>query len=508
MTVGAFIEGFVRGQNVRHSWEDRKRANARADELFEMRKADRDREIGRQDVADGRAAERHEAWKNDLAFTRSERERVAARRAREEGREDALMKAFEESVDGPPAPPPGAAPPRYAMPVTTPSPVEPQVAQVARAETVPPVEPEVIEGEVLPVDGLYEPDRRGRRPVLEQSPSQTWREHGRRVADFWRRPSERAIAGMEFAPSSAPAPTEPVNQAPLRDARPAAQPSTPREAAVQAGAAAAQTPSAAQIAEVVAPRDAGNAAPYRPTPKARERAGKAGMAHWLTNGAPVVQRELLRQGRIAEAQQLQSMIDSQEVKEGIEAYSRMIFSASIGDWDGFEEEAVYLYNKSGYLDDGQEIDTQKSGFVRDDNGNLIGAEIVIKTADGKSFTQTLDESQMIELAVTQLGPERQLEMHLAKVQSAREIDADTLNWQREIETLVIKKALEGGGGRERADRISKRVSEMLENSLTQPTEEQLDEMVRLATQLEDRLYGASGPGVAGVPRSPSIEEMR
>lgn len=88
------------------------------------------------------------------------------------------------------------------------------------------------------------------------------------------------------------------------------------------------------------------------------------------------------------AEAWKAWIENKQVKQGLKHWSRAVMKANMNDFDGFGEELVKAYNTRGYFDDGTEVKDWKT--LKDDKGNITGAQLTFKGPDGKEYTQAIN----------------------------------------------------------------------------------------------------------------------
>lgn len=211
------------------------------------------------------------------------------------------------------------------------------------------------------------------------------------------------------------------------------KPPSAGETAVAAGAtramdAVGDTPDMQAAAAAVPPQSLG-ATPGRPMTEAQTTKGaKTLMESWRVNGAPIMQRELLRQGRVEEAQQLETWVKSADAQKGMELWAKGQFQAQMGDLMGAFDTWTDAFNESGYYDDGYEIVKDKSKVLRDRAGNPIGVDVTFRNqATGETHSREMTAENMGEAFGLILSPveafkasqERQAKLSAALLEAER-----------------------------------------------------------------------------------------
>lgn len=182
---------------------------------------------------------------------------------------------------------------------------------------------------------------------------------------------------------------------------------SPAEARVVTGAVTAMNALGDQpdmkAAADATPIAALGAKPGQPMTKAQVTTGaKTFMESWRQNGAPIIQRELIRQGRIKEAQDLEKWLKSDQAQAGMNAWAKGAFLAMTGDVSGSLDALADAFNATGYYDDGFLIDKEKSEILKDERGDPAGVRVVFRNQEtgeeSERVMQTDDFAQMALLA--------------------------------------------------------------------------------------------------------------
>jgi hypothetical protein len=146
------------------------------------------------------------------------------------------------------------------------------------------------------------------------------------------------------------------------------------------------------------------------------------MESYRKNGAPLVMRELVRQGRIEEAEKFDQFIRSQQAQEGMDHWMRGVVAAQAGDIDTAADSLMDAYNSSGYFADGYEIDKQNTSLIKDESGEVVGINLSVRNiATGEVINQTDTITGFMEKAIWMTSPEKAFEAAMeaqAKMQAA------------------------------------------------------------------------------------------
>ncbi|TNE66847.1 MAG: hypothetical protein EP336_09530 [Rhodobacteraceae bacterium] len=154
------------------------------------------------------------------------------------------------------------------------------------------------------------------------------------------------------------------------------------------------------------PADALGAEPGQPLTDAQVRKGAATyMESWRENGAPLIMKELLRQGRVGEAQKLDEWMRSADAQKGMELWAQGTFQAQMGDLTGALETWMDAFNEAGYYDDGYEVVKEKTEIIKDSTGNPIGASVTFKNQEtGEENSRIMTPDSMGEMFAMLLSP--------------------------------------------------------------------------------------------------------
>lgn len=236
-----------------------------------------------------------------------------------------------------------------------------------------------------------------------------------------------AIPTNKNAPANA-GPAAPPSQAaaaPL-GAVPLPPKATPAEARVAAGAVAAMNTVGDQpdmkAAADATPLSAMGAKPGQPMTKPQVEAGaKTFMESWRKNGAPIIQRELIRQGRIDEAQKLEQWIKSDQAQAGMDAWAKGAFMAMTGNVEGSLDALSDAFNATGYYDDGFEIVKDKSEIMRDERGDPAGVRIVFRNQQtGEESEREMRTDDFAQMALLATAPQEAFKASIERQRALQE----------------------------------------------------------------------------------------
>jgi len=165
------------------------------------------------------------------------------------------------------------------------------------------------------------------------------------------------------------------------------------------------------------------------------------MAHYRDVAAPKVVDHYLSTGRVAEAEAFQAWIDDSATKAGMESWAKGVFAASRGDDEAFMSHMMDAYDSAGYYDDGYTIDRKESGFIRNDEGGIIGAKITLRDRAGQVSVQEFDGIEDIyQFGINFLSPEAVFEQAMQAVAGADAARAEDRRHQRALELAEARRS--------------------------------------------------------------------
>ncbi|TJZ85839.1 hypothetical protein [Paracoccus hibiscisoli] len=200
------------------------------------------------------------------------------------------------------------------------------------------------------------------------------------------------------------------------------------------------------------------------TPAQIDRAAQTHMQSYRDNGLPIITRELMRQGKFAEAETLRTFVNDAAAQDGMKAWSGAVFAALSGDVDTAAARMIDAYNSSGYFDDGFEIVKDKTDLIRDDDGTVMGLRLTRRNqSTGEETTEEGTIGDVIERGLWLLSPEQAAQQYMAQQQAIAvrlaEMDAE----RRELGGDIIKEQAK------QADANALKLIELTADSLGQPT---------------------------------------
>ncbi|WCR17508.1 hypothetical protein [Paracoccus alcaliphilus] len=244
------------------------------------------------------------------------------------------------------------------------------------------------------------------------------------------------------------------------------------------------SPSMKAAADAV-PVDAMGATRGKPMTEAkRDQGAKTFMESYRKNGAPIVMRELLRQGRIDQAEKFDEFVRSGTAREGMDAWGRGMFAAMQGDVDGAADNLLDAYNAAGYYDDGYEILRDDSALIRDNGGDVVGVRLAMRNqTTGEVVVQQDRIDNFIQRALWITSPEKAFEAASARMAAQQDALLKADAERRGAATDLIKAE---------PDRIARAAQEIYKNSIGldgQPT-------MTYAEALQEAQGAFSGQGAA------------
>lgn len=115
--------------------------------------------------------------------------------------------------------------------------------------------------------------------------------------------------------------------------------------------------------------------------------------------------------------------EAKEVKRGQKHWAQAVMKANMGDFDGFGQELVKAYNARGYFEDGTEVKDWKT--IKDDKGNITGAQLTFKGPDGKEYSQVINGMEdAYRMGAFMLSPENVFNTGWAEIQAAKKAQLD------------------------------------------------------------------------------------
>jgi len=129
--------------------------------------------------------------------------------------------------------------------------------------------------------------------------------------------------------------------------------------------------------------------------------------------------------------------EAKQVKQGQRLWASAVMKANMGDFDGFGKELVKAYNTRGYFDDGTQVKDWKT--LKDDKGNITGAQLTFKGPDGKEFTQVINGMEdAYRLGAFMLSPENVFNTGWAEIQAAKKAQLEMAKEDRKFQRDVYR----------------------------------------------------------------------
>lgn len=234
---------------------------------------------------------------------------------------------------------------------------------------------------------------------------------------------------------------------------------------------------------------------------ARTKYAKGFMDHYAEKGAPMVIEAFLKRGEFDKAMKFQEFLDGAETKAGMDNWAKAAFAASVGDMDGFADNIIEAYNRTGYFSDDTTIVKDESGFTRDKAGNITGARLVFRDEKtGNTFDQVFtDPNDLVRLGITLLAPEQAFEYYHAQQEAAAKA---ALGIAEKDEKRADKDAAAEAAFQKRVDDVANTIMEQANDPLNQRTDAEGNPLPPLSyaearAQAEAILRGGGGGGGDG-----------
>lgn len=129
--------------------------------------------------------------------------------------------------------------------------------------------------------------------------------------------------------------------------------------------------------------------------------------------------------------------EEKQVRQGQKYWSQAIGRANAGDFDGFGKYLVKAYNTRGYFDDGTEVKDWKT--IKDDKGNITGAQLTFKGPDGKEFTQVVNGMEdAYRLGAFMLSPENVYNTGWSEIQAAKKAQLQMAQDQQKFQQNIYR----------------------------------------------------------------------
>lgn len=152
------------------------------------------------------------------------------------------------------------------------------------------------------------------------------------------------------------------------------------------------------------------------------RASNDAMEHYTKVVAPKLVEEMLKRGDVDRALKYQDFIDQASTKAAMKDWSAAMVAALDGNMDVFADKIITVYNRLDYYGDNTTIVREKSGFTKDEQGNISGAILTFKDeTTGNTWEQILDDpEQFVTMGIAATAPEKAFEVYEARIMAARE----------------------------------------------------------------------------------------
>lgn len=282
--------------------------------------------------------------------------------------------------------------------------------------------------------GTVERDRDG-NPLMIRGPRAD-------VVSETANPSQQPAEQLKPAPAAGLAGlVAPEEDAAAPAAAPAAQP-TEAAAAMGASVQPSLTFAAREIAQ-----------PQSKRPKKRKSAVDGFMDAYVSEAVPLLIEGYVRLGKHEEAAAFAEYAKSHEAQKSMKVWAEAAYMHEMGNEEGMLDKVVEGYNM---LDDGFSLERSRSGFTRDENGNVTGVDLVFTDhASGKMFKQHFaGGAELMENIIYQMAPEKQFEYVDGLRKQAMESESEFLLGERKHQqAMELQRARGAAGGVSREDAI-------------------------------------------------------
>ncbi|KEP68806.1 hypothetical protein DL1_08440 [Thioclava dalianensis] len=179
----------------------------------------------------------------------------------------------------------------------------------------------------------------------------------------------------------------------------------------------------------------------------RERGTQSFMTYYRENAAPKIEQYYLSQGDTQKADAWRKWMDAGQTKKHLKYWAGAVQAAAVGDDQGFIDGLLGAYDQ---IDDGYTILRDKSGLIKDDNGNITGAKVTFKDQNtGRVFSQDMSQGDIVQQGIYALSPEQMFETLYAQTTAATAArakqQAGDQDFNRKVQLEVLKSQLSGNG---------------------------------------------------------------
>lgn len=267
-------------------------------------------------------------------------------------------------------------------------------------------------------------------------------------------PQPEVMAGRPDMPPPRGAPQTPeVAAGP--DRRPAAQdraakPTMPEqtevvEKTVETGSGDAGSVLAAGAQSLGAVRPDGKAKTETQQKRETRQIEKTYLESWTDNALPGIVEGLVGRGMLEEAERVMQFGAQADFKSGVERYAGAALAAARGDMDTFADQMTLLFDDEKYNPDGYTVDRENSSWIRDEDGEVTGAEITFMSEDGEVVTERWDDwESMVTSMLTAMSPESALQRYLDSADAARSARADYARGEADFGDFVRREVVKAG----------------------------------------------------------------
>lgn len=241
----------------------------------------------------------------------------------------------------------------------------------------------------------------------------------------WQEERSGGATGTFKPKEAAPLAAAPAGVGPLKANLPAGASPKAQAAADSAANAVVEsaTPATQAAIAAAAPQvEAMGVSPSKgPTKEQEARGVEAFMQHFYKEGSQNFLRELLRQGKIDEAQKYTTFIEEGKSREAIRNWAKAAFAITHGDIDTFAENMIEAYNSQDYYPDGLSIVKEKSRAIKSKDGTDAGYILTFKDdATGNTFEQVFNsQDDLIRAGMILMAPDEAFNQVMAQQEAAK-----------------------------------------------------------------------------------------
>lgn len=132
---------------------------------------------------------------------------------------------------------------------------------------------------------------------------------------------------------------------------------------------------------------------------------------WKNYALPRRKNEMLRQGDVAGARQLEDWGNSDAALQGGRLFSSSLLKLQTGDFDGALNDAIKAGQVKGYIDHGYELAGHDK--LVNQQGELLGYQFRVKGADGKMYKEDVPTGKLGQMIAVFANPDAAWQSHVA-----------------------------------------------------------------------------------------------